>query len=98
MPRNSCGPAAQTTDIRCQTARLPSRLCRTKAVPLARYSNFSMPAEFSKLVALMKNLAPSLIVLVHPTSEQGIRPGQWDAVRENLLLVLESDPATTSLF
>ena len=33
-----------------------------------------------------------------PHKRARIRSGQWDAVRENLLLVLESDPAATPLF
>ena len=71
MPRNSCGPAAQPLTSGAKRRGSRARLCWTKGVPLARYSNFLVPAEFSKLVALMKNLAPSLIVLVHPTNGQG---------------------------
>jgi hypothetical protein len=70
----------------------------TRGLPLLRYTNFLTPAEFSKLVALLKDLAPSLIVLVKPTNEARIRAGEWEAVRENLLIILNGDSAATPLF
>ena len=62
----------------------------TKGTPLVRYTNFLTKPEFSKLVNLMRDLAPSLVVLMKPANEARIRSGCWEAVRENLLLVLEA--------
>jgi hypothetical protein len=70
----------------------------TKGLPLLRYTNFLTPAEFSKFCLLMKDLAPYLVVLVKPGNETRIRAGQWDAVRENLRLILEGMPEATPLF
>jgi hypothetical protein len=76
----------------------PNGLKGTKGTPLLRYTNFLTKEEFSKFVNLMRDLAPSLVVLVKPANEARIRAGEWDAVRENLLIVLNGDPAAVSLF
>jgi hypothetical protein len=76
----------------------PNRLKGTKGTPLLRYTNFLTKDEFSKFVNLMRDLAPLLVVLVKPANEARMRAGEWDAVRENLVLVLKGDPAATPLF
>ncbi|PWT83899.1 MAG: hypothetical protein C5B58_05735 [Acidobacteria bacterium] len=74
-----------------------NRLAGTKGLPLLRFRNFTTKDEFSKLVGLLRDLAPSLIILVRPTNEARIRAGHWDAVRKNLVIVLEGDPEATPL-
>ncbi len=76
----------------------PEQLRGTRGLPLLRYTNFLTPQEFAKLVVLMKDLAPSLVVLVRPTNEAQIRGRNWSAIRENLVLILEGDPTATPLF
>jgi hypothetical protein len=49
----------------------------TKQMPLSRFHNFLNESEFSKLVALMRDLAPSLVVLVRPANGPRIRAGEW---------------------
>jgi hypothetical protein len=46
----------------------------------------------------MRDLAPSLVVLVKPANEPGIRRGEWSAVRENLERVLNGIPEAVPLF
>jgi len=48
----------------------------TKGSPLVRYSNFLTPDEFSKFAALMKDLAPPVVMSVRPANEGRIRSGQ----------------------
>ena len=69
-----------------------TQLGRSKSARLLRYSNFLTGEEFKKFVALMRDLAPSVVVAVKPANEPLIRKGQWPAIRENLVLVLEGDP------
>ena len=75
-----------------------ARLARSKSAWLVRYTNFCTAEEFAKLITLMHGLPPSLVVLVEPCNESRIRAGNWQAVRENLWLVLEGDPQATPLF
>ena len=70
----------------------------TKQMPLSRYHNFLSPSEFSKFALLMKDLAPSLVLLVRPQNATKIKAGEWTAVRENLQLILDGDPEATPLF
>jgi hypothetical protein len=76
----------------------PDRLRGTRGLPLVRFKNFLSSEEFSKLAVLMRDLAPSVIVLMKPQNESRIRSTEWSAVRENLLLVLNGDSAATPLF
>jgi hypothetical protein len=76
----------------------PEQLRGARGLPLLRYTNFLTPPEFAKFAVLMKDLAPSLVVLVRPTNEAQIRGRNWSAVRENLVLILEGDPTATPLF
>jgi hypothetical protein len=46
----------------------------------------------------MKDLAPYLIILVKPRNENAIKAGRWQAVRENLELVLNGIPEASPLF
>jgi hypothetical protein len=46
----------------------------------------------------MRDLAQSLVVLVKPANEAGIRAGQWAAVRENVELILGRNPGAAPLF
>jgi Sigma-70 region 2 len=74
------------------------KLKGTKSMPLLRYSNFLTPEEFTKFVLLMKDLAPYVVVLVKPENESRIKRGEWDAVRENLVRILDGIPGATPLF
>jgi hypothetical protein len=74
------------------------RLCGTKGLPLARYWNFLSPVEFTKFCCLMRDLAPYLVILVRPANAAGIKAGDWNAVRENLELILNGTPEATPLF
>jgi hypothetical protein len=76
----------------------PEQLYGTKGLPLLRYINFLSPQEFAKITILMRDLAPSLVVLVKPANEAGIRRREWPAVRENLEWVLHGIPDATPLF
>ena len=76
----------------------PGALRGTKQMHLSRFHNFLSPEEFSKFVALMRDLAPSLVLLVRPANAPRIKHGEWSAIRENLQLILESDPAASPLF
>lgn len=76
----------------------PAQLRGTKGLPLIRYTNFLTKAEFSKFAALMKDLAPLVVILVKPANEGRIKAGDWPAVRENLKLVLDGTPEATPLF
>ena len=79
-------------------ALTPGQLRGTKGVALIRYSNFLTPEEFSKLAVLMKDLAPTLVILVRPANAAGIKCGNWKAVRENLELILNGIPEASPLF
>jgi DNA-directed RNA polymerase specialized sigma24 family protein len=70
----------------------------TKGLPLIRYTNFLTASEFTKFAALMRDLAPYLVILVRPANEQAIKSGDWPAVRENLELVLNGIPDSTRLY
>jgi hypothetical protein len=70
----------------------PNQLKGTKGLPLVRYTNFLTRDEFSKLVNLMRDLVPSLVMLVKLANEARIRAGEWGAVRENLLFSKPRSP------
>jgi hypothetical protein len=76
----------------------PAQLLRSKDNWFMRYTNFLSPIEFTKFVVLMHGLPPSLVMLVEPTNESRIQAANWQAVRENLELVLHGIPEATSLF
>jgi hypothetical protein len=76
----------------------PAWLRGTREKPLVFYQQFCSPAEFAKLVGLMRGLSPRLIVGVRPTNEGAIRRGERAAVRENLELVWRGDPQASRLF
>ena len=65
---------------------------------MIRYSNFLSPEEFNKLAVLMKDLAPTLVILVRPQNAAGIKAGHWESVRKNLMIVLEGDDRASPLF
>src|SRR5258708_6357959 len=77
----------------------PQELVRTKERYLIRFSNYLSGEEFSRLVALMRNLAPYLIKLAKPENIGAVISGEPEAqVRENLRLILGGDPAAVPLF
>lgn len=76
----------------------PIALRGTKGLPLVKYTNFLTLEEFSKFAALMKDLAPYLVIAIKPSNEAGIRNGNWQAIRENLELILNGVPGASPLF
>jgi hypothetical protein len=70
----------------------------TKGLPLLRYTRFLTEEEFAKFAALMRGLAPILVVLVKPENAIRIKGQDWNATRENLLLILNGNPLATPLF
>jgi hypothetical protein len=46
----------------------------------------------------MRDLAPYLVILVRPANAAEIKAGKWEAVRENLELILNGTPEATPLF
>jgi hypothetical protein len=56
-----------------------------------RYSRFLSQNDFSKLAVLMRDLAPSLVLLMRPENVCRIRRGDPEASRANLRLVLDGE-------
>ena len=76
----------------------PQELVRTRERHLIKYGRYLEPAEFSKLYALLRWLAPCLIILAKPENAGAIARGEADATRENLHLILDGDPEAKPLF
>jgi hypothetical protein len=70
----------------------------TRQTPLAKYAPFLDEREFTKLVYLLRDLAPSQVVEAKRANASAIAAGDPTATRENLMLVLEGDPAARLLF
>lgn len=74
-------------------------LIRTKERYLIRFADYLSGEKFNRLVALMRNLAPSLIRLAKPENIYAVTSGKPEAkVRENLDLILDGDPDAKPLF
>jgi hypothetical protein len=80
----------------------PESLNRTRAASLLRYRPYLTREEFSKLVLLMRDLAPYLIILVDPENrnrrERRRERLTSPALRRNLGFVLNGHPEAVPLF
>jgi len=67
---------------------------------MARYSTLLTPSEFTKLVALMRNLAPYLLLLiVDPTKSNNHRRDRNPTIgRRTLELIFYGHPDAVPLF
>jgi hypothetical protein len=65
-----------------------SELRRTGGRPLAKYAPFLSPTEFVKLIYLLRNLTPIVVLDAKPENARAIQAGDWEATRENLQLRL----------
>jgi len=76
----------------------PHALRHTRIEALVRYARYLPERDFSRLVSLMRDLPPSLIISAKPGNGSAIRCGNPEAITENLTLVLNGDPAARRLF
>jgi hypothetical protein len=65
---------------------------------LINFSEYLEPPEFARLVALMKDVAPSVIYAVAPRNISAMRQGDRAAIRHNLELVLYGAETDQPLF
>jgi hypothetical protein len=77
---------------------LPADLAGTKIAALMRYGRYLKPEEFTTLAYLLKDLAPSLVLLVKPENICRMRRHLARAIRENLRLVIYGNPTARPLF
>jgi hypothetical protein len=77
---------------------LPADLAGTKIAALMRYGRYLKPEEFTKLAYLMKDLAPSLVLLVKPENICQMRRHLARAIRENLRLIIYGNLTARPLF
>jgi hypothetical protein len=76
----------------------PLDLRCTKSEALIRYAGYLSADEFSRLTALFKDVAPSVVYTVRPRNACAMRRGEKEAIRENLFLVLNGSPSDRRLF
>jgi hypothetical protein len=76
----------------------PAKLRTTKARPLLRYAEHLSRDDFSRLVVMLRGLAPTTIIAIEPANEPAIRAGNIDATRVNIGYVLRGHPAAQPLF
>jgi hypothetical protein len=76
----------------------PDLLRGTKIQAINRYAKFLSENDFSKLAVLLRDLAPSLVLLMRPENACRIRRGEPEATRNNLRLILDGEPRARPLF
>jgi hypothetical protein len=76
----------------------PDLLRGTKIAVLARYAKFLSESDFSKLAVLLRDLAPSLVLLMRAENACRIRRGEPEATWINLRLVLDGPANARPLF
>jgi Sigma-70 region 2 len=76
----------------------PFDLRGTKIQALIRYAKYLSSEEFTRLATLLRDVAPSVVFTVNPENTFAMRHGDWQAIRENLLLVLNGSPTDRRLF
>jgi hypothetical protein len=73
-------------------------ICHSKSAALEKFAPLLGGEEFTKLCALLRDLAPATVYLTRPENTLKIVRGDSEAARENLELILNDDPAARPLF
>jgi hypothetical protein len=76
----------------------PHQLRGTRIEALIKYSSYLSESDFSKLVCLLRDLPPALILNSEPSNIARFRRGDREAIVENLRLILDGDPRAKPLF
>jgi hypothetical protein len=85
-------------DLKRRSPIVPGQLYGTRSAWMARYQPLLSPAEFTKFVVLMRDLAPYLLLTIDPTNH-GHRQDRNPAIgRKNLELILDGCPDAVPLF
>ena len=77
---------------------IPGQLHGTKLAWLTRYAPLMSPAEFTRFVVLMRDLAPYLLLIVDRDNHNSHRHDRKTVGRKNVELILNGDPDAVPLF
>lgn len=85
-------------DLQQRAQIAPGRLFGTRSSWLSRYASLMNPTEFTKFVALMRDLSPFVLLLIDPQARSR-RPDRNPSIsRKNIELILYGDPDAVPLF